>query len=125
MTKYRVAENIGISYEMKNENKYQSLVDGLTAGGRKGPNTMDLDLSHRFTFGAATSYTDRDGRTIDVTCGDSLQLNKRIAEVKSSLINGETLIAQAKTTLRKAICHLQRLSERTLLFNSEATVWSA
>jgi hypothetical protein len=35
---------------------------------------MDLDLSHRLTFGTATSYTDRDGRTISIAVGDTYQL---------------------------------------------------
>jgi len=46
---------------------------------------------------------------------------KFIGLIKSSLINGEHLIAKAKATLSKALCQLQRLSERTLLM-SEATV---
>lgn len=49
---------------------------------------------------------------------------KFIGLIKSSLINGEHLIAKAKATLRKAHSHLQRLSERTLLM-SEATVRTA
>ncbi len=50
-----------------------------------------------------------------------------IALVKSSLINGrnlKTVIRRFMAILRKAQCHLQRLSERTLLI-SEATVRSA
>lgn len=46
---------------------------------------------------------------------------KFIGLIKSSLINGEHLIVKAKATLSKALCQLQRLSERTLLM-SEATV---
>ncbi|MCK4814834.1 hypothetical protein KA005_03615, partial [bacterium] len=74
MTKYRVAENIGISYEMMHENKYPEVIAALFSGGKKGYNRMDLDLSHRLTFGAATSYTDMDGRTIATTVGDGFQL---------------------------------------------------
>lgn len=74
MTSYRVAENLGITYEMRTQNKYPEVVGILTNGGRKGPQTIDLDLSHRLTFGTATSYTDRDGRTIDTTVGDGYQL---------------------------------------------------
>lgn len=40
---------------------------------------------------------------------------------KFSLINGEHLKQKAMATLKKAICHLQRLSERTP-FYGEATV---
>jgi len=71
MTSYRVADNVGISYEMRTQNKYPEVVNRLLKAGKKGPNTIDLDLSHRITFGTATSYTDRDGRTIDVTTGAS------------------------------------------------------
>lgn len=74
MTSYRVAENIGITYEMRTQNKYPEVVSALTNGGRKGPNTLDLDLSMRLTFGASTTYTDRDGRTIATTVGDGFQL---------------------------------------------------
>jgi len=71
MTKYRIAENIGITYEMRKENKYEQVLNTLLDGGAKGAKTIDLDMSHRFTFGTATSYTDRDGRTIDITTGAS------------------------------------------------------
>ena len=74
MTSYRVAENIGITYEMRTYNKYPEVVSALLAAGRKGANTMDLDLSHRITFITATSYTDRDGRTIATTAGDGFQV---------------------------------------------------
>jgi len=58
-------------------------------------------------------------------------LKNSIALVKSSLINGETLIAKAKTTLSKLVrqtknslmIQLQRLSEKTA-FIAEATVWT-
>jgi hypothetical protein len=35
---------------------------------------MELDLQHRITFGASTSYTNMDGETVDLTLGDGLQL---------------------------------------------------
>lgn len=74
MEAYRVAENLGISYEMKTQNKYPEVINALLSGGAKGYNRIDLDLSHRFTFGTATTYTDLDGETVSITCGDSLQL---------------------------------------------------
>ncbi len=36
------------------------------------PNAIDLDLAHRITFAADTSYVDRSGVTIDITTGDGL-----------------------------------------------------
>jgi len=130
MTKYRVAENIGITYEMRAENKYPEVINALLNAGRKGANTIDLDLSHRLTFGTATSYTDRDGRTIDTTVGDGYQL-KNIADIKSSLINGENLksvIRRFMATLKNLFFEdLQRLNEKTSLFRlkDEAIVRTA
>lgn len=45
---------------MRTENKYPEVLSALTSGGAKGPKTIDLGLSHRITFGTATSYTDRE-----------------------------------------------------------------
>ena len=74
MTSYRVAKEIGISYEMRTQNKYPEVVTRLTSLGGLAPKRMDLDLSHRFTFITSTSYTDLDGRTISTTVGDTFQL---------------------------------------------------
>ena len=84
LTSYRVAENIGITYEMRTQNKYPEVINRLTSGARKGANTIDLDLSHRITFGTATSYTDRDGRSIDVSTGDTLSLFNTAHTLRSS-----------------------------------------
>jgi len=74
MTAYRIASDIGISYEMRTQNKYPEVVSRLTNLGSQGPKSMDLDLSHRITFCTATSYTDRDSRTISATVGDGFEL---------------------------------------------------
>jgi len=73
-TLYRVAKDIGISYEMRNYGKYMEIIQKLTNLGKLGPNRLDLDLTHRLTFGAATSYTDMDGDVVDTTTGDTLAL---------------------------------------------------
>lgn len=100
MTKYRVAENIGITYEMRHENKYPEVLNALLNGGRKGPQTIDLDLSHRLAFGTATSYTDRDGRTIVTTVGDGYQL----------FYTAHTL-AGSSTTFRNRLANNPQLSK--------------
>jgi len=115
MYPYRVGENLGVTYEMRTQNKYPQVYNMLFGAGKKGYNSIDLDLTHRLTFGTAVSYTDRKGRTIATTCGDSLQLNNRIAEVKSILINGENLkraLWLFMATLRNLYYeNLQRLNE--------------
>lgn len=71
---YRVAKDITISYEMRTQGKYMEIKNRLTNLGKLAPNRMDLDLTHRITFGTQTSYTDRDGETVDVSLGDGKSL---------------------------------------------------
>jgi len=105
MTMYRVAENIGITYEMRTQNKYPEVVNALLNGGAKGWNTIDLDLSHRLTFGTATSYTDRDGRTIATVTGCSS--SQQLFDTDHGL-NGST------TTYRNRLANNPRLSKGAL-----------
>lgn len=105
MTHYRVAENIAITYEMRSQNKYPEVVNSLLNAGKKGWNTIDLDLSHRLTFGASTSYTDRDGRTIDVTTG---------AGTSQQLFDTNHPLAGSTTTFRNRLANNPRLSKGAL-----------
>lgn len=103
MTAYRFAENIGISYEMRTQNKYPEVVNALLSGGQKGFNRMDLDLTHRLTFGTSTTYTDMDGRTIAIATGDALQLF-----YSAHLLHGSS------TTFRNRLANNPRLSRGAL-----------
>ena len=69
-TLYRVALDIGITYEMRHYNKYMEVVSRLTNLGAVAGKRMELDLSLRIAFATATSYTDMDGDTVNTTCGD-------------------------------------------------------
>ena len=62
------------SCEIYYRHKYGALEKFV--GGLSGQliNRRELDLTHRITFGTATSYTDKDGNTIDTTVGDGLAL---------------------------------------------------
>lgn len=104
MTAYRVAENLGITYEMRTQNKYPQVINRFLNAGRKGTNTIDLDLSHRITFAASTSYTDRDGRTIDTTIGD---------ETYALAYTAHTLTGSS-TTYRNLLANNPRLSKGAL-----------
>jgi len=74
MYKKRIAMEIDITQEMRDENRYpevQSLITNLT---HFAPQRIELDLTHRLTFSTSTSYTDLDGDTVDLTVGDGLSL---------------------------------------------------
>jgi hypothetical protein len=70
MTKKRVAFEIDITQEMRDENRYTQVGTLMANLGDFAPNRIDLDATHRFTFANATSMTDMDGETVDLTGGD-------------------------------------------------------
>ena len=109
MTKYRMAENLGLTYEMKHENKYPEIVSTLFNGGRKGPNTLDLDLSMRFAFMTATSYTDAAGRTIATTVGDTFQLAYSAHTLKGSSTEYRNILANNPRLSKGALEGMERL----------------
>lgn len=83
-TLYRVSKDIGITYEMRHYNKYIDVVARLTNLGKLAAKRMELDLSHRITFATATSYTSKEGVTIDTTVGDTLALASTAHTVRGS-----------------------------------------
>lgn len=84
MYKKRVSKNLGISYEMRNENKYTDVIRTLTNLGSLAPNRTELDMQHRFTFGTATTYTNKNGKVVDVSVGDGLALFSTAHTLKGS-----------------------------------------
>lgn len=87
ITKYRVGLEATITWEMRTYDKYREINRVLTGLGEATAQRMELDLTHRFTFGTATSYTDMDGLTVSTVVGDGYQLNHRMADIKSLLID--------------------------------------
>jgi hypothetical protein len=80
----RIAMDIGITYEMRTQNKYSDVVARLTNLGALTARRMELDLQHRIGFGTATSYVDLDGDTVDTTVGDGLSLFNTAHTVRGS-----------------------------------------
>lgn len=54
-------------YAVRAKSDFQSLTHYV-------PQRFDLNLTHRFTFANATSYTDMDGESVDVSTGDGYAL---------------------------------------------------
>jgi len=102
-TLYRVAKDIGISYEMRTQGKYSEIKEKLVNLGKLCPNRMDLDLQHRFTFGTATTYTDLDGESVDVAVGDTLALFSTAHTLRAS-----------STTFRNRLANNPQLSKGAL-----------
>jgi hypothetical protein len=83
-TLYRVSFAETITYEMRTQGKYPEVTAKLTNLLPTVMARMELDLQHRVTFATATSYTDKDGRTIDTTLGDTKALAATDHTVRAS-----------------------------------------
>lgn len=70
----RFGKEIDITWQMRNLNKAQVVISRLRSMREYIPQREELDLTHRLTFGTATSYVNRNGRTITTTMGDGFQL---------------------------------------------------
>lgn len=92
-TLYRVSKDIGITYEMRHYNKYIDVIARLTNLGKLAAKRMELDLSHRITFATSTSYTSKEGVTIDITCGDTLALASTVHTVRGSATTFRNILA--------------------------------
>lgn len=84
---YTVSLEISITKRMRTAGKNQDILDQITSLAEVCPATMDLDLSHRLTFAFASSYTSRDGVTVDTTVWDGNPL----------IYNAHTLTGSATT----------------------------
>lgn len=109
MTQYRVALDIGISYEMRTQNKYPEVVAKLTSLGRQVANRMDLDLAHRITFYSVTSFTDMDGDTVSTTVGDGYQLAYTAHTLKGSPTTFRNILANNPRLSKGALEAMERL----------------
>lgn len=109
MTVQRMAENIGVTYEMRRFNKYPEVTNALLNGGAKGPNTIDLDLTLRLTFGTATSYTSADGRTIATTVGDGFELFYTLHTLAGSSTTYRNRLANNPALSKGALEAMERL----------------
>ncbi len=131
-TLYRVAKDIGISFEMRTQGKYLEIQQKLTNLGKMATKRMELDLTHRFTFGTATSYTDMDQETVNIAVGDTLQLFYSAHTLKGSSTTFRNRLAnnpqfspgalESMETMRKQNTYNQFGEKMTI---NDNLIWSA
>jgi hypothetical protein len=109
MTMKRVALDIGISYEMRTQNKYPEVVRRLESLGQQIANRMDLDLAHRIGFAASTSYTDMDGNTVSTTVGDGYQLAYTAHTIASGATTYRNILAGNPKLSKGSLEGMERL----------------
>ena len=106
---YRIAKDIGISYEMRTQNKYPEVIAQLTNLGSMAMKRMDLDLAHRITFGLSTSYVNKDGQTVDLTIGDTLSLFNTAHTLRASTQTYRNILANNPSLSRSALEGMEKL----------------
>jgi len=108
-TAFRIAKDIGISYEMRTQNKYPEIISMLTNLGSLAVKRMELDMAHRLTFGTATTYTDKDGVTVDVSVGDTLALFSTAHTLRASATTFRNILANNPQLSRGSMEGMEKL----------------
>ncbi len=109
MTMVRRSIEIDITWEMDNNGKKEDVVNKMLSLKHYGPERKELDLTHRFSFATETSYTDRNGKTIDNTGGDgkalvySAHTLKYSSETWRNRITNDPVFATGALTLAEQI----------------------
>ena len=75
VTVYRRSYTLPWTWYFVYHNKYPDQITRLVQEtGWSVAYRMELDATHPFTFGTATTYTNKDGRSVDISAGDTLQM---------------------------------------------------
>lgn len=80
----RFGIDTGITWELRRRGKYSEINRRLTAVSKLTANRLDLDATHRLTFGTATTYTDMDGDVVAIDTGDDLALYSTVHKLKGT-----------------------------------------
>lgn len=113
----RVAKDIGITYEMRRFNKYPDVVRRITNLAELPANRLELDLSHRIGFGTATTYTDKNGATVDISVGDALALFSTAHLLTGSASTYRNILAGNPILSKGALEGIERLVVEETLNN--------
>lgn len=107
--RYRVAKDIGISYELYHDNKYPEIVSKLTGLAHLFSNKLELDLSMRLAYAGSTSYTNAKGTTVTTTVGDGYALAYASHTLKGSDTVFTNIVAAAPQLSRGGLEQAERL----------------
>jgi hypothetical protein len=131
LTKKRIAMEIDITQEMRDENRYAEVGSLITDLSSFCPNRLALDLSHIFTFCNATSYTDMDGESVNVAVGDGLSLINSTHTLKyssttySNQVSGNPVFSKGALEAAESLATTNVLSnfgeKRVIKFNTIIT----
>ena len=131
MTKKRVGLEIDITQEMRDENRYPEVGSLITSLVHFCPQRIELDATHRLTFGTAVSYVDMDGDTVSTVGGDGLAIFSALHTLKfsaltwSNVVSGNPLFSQGGLEAAELLTNTDILSNfgerRVMDFNTIIT----
>lgn len=126
--KKRIALEIDITQEMRDENRYAEVGSLITSLTHFCPQRIEIDQTHLLTFCTSTSYTDMDGEVNTITVGDGLALASASHTLKfssttySNRISGDPIFSRGGLEAAEALTVTNVLSNfaerRVLTFNS-------
>ena len=99
----RFGKDVNISCRTSKTRKVSRDYSTFNESCQNDQQRLDLDGSHRITFGTATTYTDLDGRLINISTGDAL-----------ALFQTAHLLRGTSSTYRNRLATNPRLSEGSL-----------
>lgn len=117
MTKKRIAMEIDISQEMRDENRYPEVGTLITNLAHFCPQRIELDLTHRLTFATSTTYTDQDGVSNDITVGDGLALLSSAHTLRFSSTTYSNRVSGDPIFSKGALESAEQLSVSNILSN--------
>ncbi len=117
MTKKRIGMEIDITQEMRDENRYPEVGSLITNLTHFCPQRIELDATHRLTFGTATSYTDMDGETVSTVGGDSLAIFSAVHTLKYSSLTWNNIVTGAPVFSRGGLEAAELIATTDILSN--------
>ena len=129
--KKRIALEIDITQEMRDENRYPEVGSLITSLTHFCPQRIEIDQTHILTFCTATSYTDMDGDSVTVSVGDGLALASAVHTLKfssttySNRVTGDPIFSRGGLEAAEALATTNILSNfaerRVMMFNAIIT----
>lgn len=117
MTKKRIGLEIDITQEMRDENRYPEVGALITNLTHFCPQRIELDATHRLTFGASVSYVDMDGDTVDLTGGDTLAIFSAVHTLKFSTVTWSNIVSGNPVFSQGALEAAELLTTTEILSN--------
>lgn len=117
MEKKRIAMEIDITQEMRDENRHAEVGSLITSLTHFCPQRMELDGTHLLTFASATSMTDLDGESVTLSVGDGLALASSVHTLKFSSLTYSNRVAGDPTFSRGALEAAETLATTNILSN--------